>query len=64
MKYKAIDPSLFIINRRNIMAHLEPRSIAVFNSNDIYPIGTDNTMLVPRIYWKEYYVEVGKIMNR
>lgn len=44
MKYEPIDNRLFIKNRKHFMAHLEPNSIAVFNSNDIYPIGADSTM--------------------
>jgi Xaa-Pro aminopeptidase len=44
MKYHLIDPNLFIKNRKNFMAQMEPKSIAVFNSNDIYPISADSTM--------------------
>lgn len=44
MKYDPIDSSLFVKNRRNFMAAMEPNSIAVFNSNDIYPISADSTM--------------------
>ena len=44
MKYDQIDSSLFVKNRRNFMASMEPNSIAVFNSNDIYPISADSTM--------------------
>lgn len=44
MKYQQIDSSLFVKNRRNFMASMEPNSIAVFNSNDIYPISADSTM--------------------
>lgn len=44
MKYDLIDSQLFITNRKNFMAELKPKSIAVFNSNDIYPIGADSTM--------------------
>ena len=44
MKYHKIDSSLFIKNRKNFMAHMQPNSIAVFNSNDIYPISADSTM--------------------
>lgn len=44
MKYHPIDKNLFIKNRKNFMAQLKPKSIAVFNSNDIYPIGADSTM--------------------
>ena len=44
MKYHQIDSALFIKNRRNFMAKMKPNSIAVFNSNDIYPISSDSTM--------------------
>ena len=44
MKYNAIDKSLFIKNRKNFAAQMKPNSLAVFNSNDIYPIGADSTM--------------------
>lgn len=44
MKYDLIDSNLFIKNRRKFMANMKPKSIAVFNSNDVYPIGADSTM--------------------
>jgi len=44
MKYFQIDSNLFIKNRKKFMAEMKPKSIAVFNSNDIYPIGADSTM--------------------
>lgn len=44
MKYNPIDSKLFIKNRKNFMAQMQPNSIAVFNSNDIYPISADSTM--------------------
>ncbi|MGC6285750.1 MAG: aminopeptidase P family protein [Polaribacter sp.] len=44
MKYNPIDSSLFIKNRKNFMAQMKPNSMAVFNSNDIYPISADSTM--------------------
>jgi len=44
MKYHQIDNSLFIKNRKNFMAQMKSKSLAVFNSNDIYPIGADSTM--------------------
>ncbi|MFI2741779.1 aminopeptidase P family protein [Zhouia sp. PK063] len=44
MKYHQIDSNLFIKNRKKFMAQMKPKSIAVFNSNDIYPIGSDSTM--------------------
>lgn len=44
MKYDPIDPKLFIKNRKNFMARMRSSSLAVFNSNDIYPISADSTM--------------------
>lgn len=44
MKYQRIDSSLFINNRKNFMSKMKPSSLAVFNSNDIYPISADSTM--------------------
>lgn len=44
MKYDQIDNALFIKNRRNFMAQMKPTSLAVFNSNDIYPVSADSTM--------------------
>src|SRR5690606_6566129 len=44
MKYDLIDHKLFIKNRKKFMAQMKPHSLAVFNSNDIYPIGADSTM--------------------
>ncbi len=44
MKYLPIDNTLFIKNRKKFAAQLKPNSLAVFNSNDIYPISADSTM--------------------
>ncbi len=44
MKYQAINHDLFIKNRKNFMAQMKPKSLAVFNSNDIYPISADSTI--------------------
>ncbi|HPE83691.1 MAG: aminopeptidase P family protein [Aequorivita sp.] len=44
MKYDQISSKLFIKNRKNFMAQMKPKSVAVFNSNDIYPISADSTM--------------------
>ncbi|WP_435578529.1 aminopeptidase P family protein [Gilvibacter sp.] len=44
MKYHPIDNSLYIYNRKNFMEAMKPKSIAVFNSNDIYPVSADSTM--------------------
>lgn len=44
MKYQPIDAQLYVKNRANFMAQMKPKSLAVFNSNDIYPISADSTM--------------------
>jgi len=44
MKYNRIDHQLFIKNREKFTTKMKSKSIAVFNSNDIYPIGADSTM--------------------
>jgi len=44
MKYLPIDRKLFIKNRKKFTAQMQPKSLAVFNSNDIYPISADSTM--------------------
>jgi Xaa-Pro aminopeptidase len=44
MKYHKIDNSLFIKNRKNFASKMQPNSIAVFNSNDIYPVSADSTL--------------------
>nr|WP_298995921.1 aminopeptidase P family protein [uncultured Allomuricauda sp.] len=44
MKYLPIDNQLFIKNRKKFMSQMRPKSIAVFNSNDIYPVSADSTM--------------------
>ncbi|RZJ63253.1 MAG: aminopeptidase P family protein, partial [Flavobacterium sp.] len=44
MKYQQIDSALFVKNRKKFTAEMKPKSIAIFNSNDIYPISADSTM--------------------
>ena len=44
MKYFPIDSSLFIKNRKNFISKMKPKSLAVFNSNDIYPVSADSTL--------------------
>jgi Xaa-Pro aminopeptidase len=44
MKYSLIDSQLFIKNRKNFASQMKPNSLAVFNSNDIYPTGADSTL--------------------
>lgn len=44
MRYQPISSSLFKKNREKFMSRMQPKSLAVFNSNDIYPIGADSTV--------------------
>lgn len=43
-KYEQIPNSLFVKNRKKFAEQLLPKSLAVFNSNDIYPISADSTI--------------------
>jgi Xaa-Pro aminopeptidase len=44
MKYHQIDRELYIKNRAKFTAQMKPNSVAVFNSNDIYPVSADSTL--------------------
>ncbi|HEU0136392.1 MAG TPA: aminopeptidase P family protein [Flavobacterium sp.] len=44
MKYLPIDRELFISNRRKFTSQMKPKSVAIFNSNDIYPVSADSTL--------------------
>lgn len=44
MKYDRIDKQLYIRNRAKFTAQMQPSTLAVFNSNDIYPVSADSTM--------------------
>ena len=44
MKYERIKNDLYIANRKKFIAKIESKSLAVFNSNDIFPISADSTM--------------------
>ena len=44
MKYHPIDSKLFVRNRKKFSEHMAPNSMAILNSNDIYPISADSTM--------------------
>ncbi|MEG0188548.1 MAG: aminopeptidase P N-terminal domain-containing protein, partial [Algoriella sp.] len=43
-KYNSIPNELFVKNRAKFVKAMKPRSIAIFNSNDIYPISSDSTL--------------------
>ena len=44
MKYSTINASLFIQNRAAFVNQMEKNALAVFNSNDIFPISADSSM--------------------
>lgn len=44
MKYLPIDNRLFIKNREKFTARMKSNSLAVFNSNDIYPVSADSVL--------------------
>jgi Xaa-Pro aminopeptidase len=44
MKYHPIPNELFIKNRAKFRSQMKPKSIAVFNSNDVFTTGADSTL--------------------
>ena len=44
MKYHQIPSTLFVKNRAKFTSQMKPNSVAVFNSNDIYPVSADSTL--------------------
>ncbi len=44
MRYEPLPAKLYKKNRKKFMDKMKPKSIAVFNSNDIYPISADSTL--------------------
>lgn len=44
MKYHRINSELFIHNRKRFTEKMEGNALAIFNSNDIFPISADSTM--------------------
>jgi Xaa-Pro aminopeptidase len=44
MKYDRIDSNLYIANRKKFTERMATNTLAVFNSNDIFPISADSTM--------------------
>ena len=44
MRYQPLPASEYINNRKNFKAAMQPKSLAVFNSNDIYPVSADSTL--------------------
>ena len=44
MKYERIDKNLYVKNRAKFSKQMVASTLAVFNSNDIFPISADSTM--------------------
>jgi Xaa-Pro aminopeptidase len=44
MKYKPLDPEVFVANRKRLINSLKPNSVVVIRSNDIMPTNADGTM--------------------
>lgn len=44
MKYDRINSELYIKNRAKFTQLMKPNTLAVFNSNDIYPVSADSTL--------------------
>lgn len=58
MKYHQLDRQLFIKNRAKFTAQMKPNSVAVFNSNDIYPVSADSTL--PFCPTPRYFLLIGR----
>ena len=44
MRYKPLNSSIYNRNRLNFMNQMKENSMAIFNSNDIYPISADSEL--------------------
>jgi Xaa-Pro aminopeptidase len=44
MKYVPLKSNLYIKNRQKFVSQMKPNAVAVFNSNDIYPVSADSTL--------------------
>ncbi|MCF6350125.1 MAG: aminopeptidase P family protein [Flavobacteriaceae bacterium] len=44
MKYLSIEKNLFIKNRKKFVQKMQKGAMAIFNSNDIYPVSADSTL--------------------
>lgn len=44
MKYLPLNANLYIKNRQKFVSQMKPNAVAVFNSNDIYPVSADSTL--------------------
>lgn len=46
MRHAPIDPGLFVTNRRRLAQLLPPHSLAIVNTNDIFPTNADGTLRI------------------
>ena len=44
MRYKPLNSSIYKRNRLNFMNQMKEDSMAIFNSNDIYPVSADSEL--------------------
>ena len=44
MRYKPLSSKFYKLNRKNFMSSMKSKSLAIFNSNDIYAISADSTL--------------------
>ena len=44
MRYHQLPKEIFVQNRQRFVSMLKPKSLAVFNSSDIYPTSADGTL--------------------
>ena len=44
MRYRSLSASFYRLNRAKFSAEVDTKSLAIFNSNDIYPISADSTL--------------------
>lgn len=44
MKYLPLSSSFYRKNRKAFVGHMKPKSLAIFNSNDIYPVSADSVL--------------------
>ena len=62
MKYRPLSNSFYNNSRKAFMAELKPKSLAVFNSNDIYPVGADSTL--PFEQHRDIFISLELIKKR
>ena len=44
MRYRPLSASFYRLNRAKFSVEVDTKSLAIFNSNDIYPISADSTL--------------------